>query len=416
MLNAIASIPQSSVRSMNILVLTSEYPNPCSKYDTPVVHYLVREWKNMSFNVKVLHYVSSFPRPFYWLAQLFLPIAKSFFRTDFIPLARISFPLRHVVDGVQVETIPLNKPFPHTRFSNSVILREINRLVLDNRSFNFVPDVILGHFANPQLELIPYLSEFYPSAKTSIVFHEPLESLVPLVSSRSSRLFRAYSRIGFRYPAMMENFSSQYGSDERYFVCPSGIPDDFILNRIPKQKFRNSKLTICFVGMLIPLKNVDVLIKAVYKAFPLKDFRLNIIGDGMEKDKLVDLSISLGLDKSIDFVGKISRRAVQDYLVQADIFVMVSAPEAFGLSYLEAMSKGCIAIGSCNQGIDGIIINGRNGFLCDPGNAHQLSSILSYIESLSYHDKILLAENALSTVKSYTNKLVAQRYIRTVCG
>ena len=368
----------------------------------------------MSFNVKVRHYVSSFPLPYYWFARLFLPLVKSFFQTDFIPTARISSPTSHVLDGVDVKIIPLPKILPHAHFSNHTIAREVQRVYTDCFNINFVPDVIVGHFANPQLELIPELSRFFPAAKTSIVFHEPIEALVDLIGPRADTILPSFSKIGFRFPSMMSSFLRQYRVTDKLFVCPSGIPDEFILPSIPKLKFLNKQLRFCYAGMLIPLKNVDVLIRALYRTFPLKDFTLDIIGEGIEKRKLVKLVNSLGLDNCVRFVGKISRTSLQEYLAHVDIFVMVSAPEAFGLVYLEAMSKGCITIGSINQGIDGVIVHGFNGFLCRPGDVLGLSDLFSSLSSMTYDQRRTIGENALLTVRKYTNKLVAEQYLSSI--
>ena len=55
-------------------------------------------------------------------------------------------------------------------------------------------------------------------------------------------------------------------------------------------------------------------------------------------------------------------------LGQSDVFVLPSVNETFGMVYLEAMSQGCIPIGTSGEGIDGIIENGKNGYLCDRNN------------------------------------------------
>lgn len=45
---------------------------------------------------------------------------------------------------------------------------------------------------------------------------------------------------------------------------------------------------------------------------------------------------------------------------------MVSAHEAFGLVYVEAMAKGCITVATAGQGIDGVIVDGKMVFVCIP--------------------------------------------------
>ena len=63
-------------------------------------------------------------------------------------------------------------------------------------------------------------------------------------------------------------------------------------------------------------------------------------------------------------------------LKQHDVFIMISKNETFGLVYLEAMAVGCITIASRQEGFDGIIKHGYNGFLCEAGNQEELEKLI----------------------------------------
>ena len=76
---------------------------------------------------------------------------------------------------------------------------------------------------------------------------------------------------------------------------------------------------------------------------------------------------NLGLESCVYFEGEKAREQVLHLMEESDIFVLVSSPETFGLVYVEAMAKGCITIGSKGEGIDGVIVNNENGYLCTPG-------------------------------------------------
>jgi glycosyltransferase involved in cell wall biosynthesis len=93
---------------------------------------------------------------------------------------------------------------------------------------------------------------------------------------------------------------------------------------------------------------------------------------------------------------------------------MVSEPEAFGLVYLEAMAKGCITIGTKGQGIDGVIIDGFNGFLCASRNVEELSSIFDKIRKMSSGQLQFISKNALETAKNMTDEKVAIKYLNTI--
>jgi len=111
-------------------------------------------------------------------------------------------------------------------------------------------------------------------------------------------------------------------------------------------------------------------------------------------------------------LGKKSRDEVQQELLNTDVFVMVSKPEAFGLVYLEAMGKGCIAVGTIRQGIDGVIQHGENGFLCEARNTDSLKNVLMQIAAMSYEDKMEIARKALLTAQKMTDNKVAYDYLQ----
>ena len=116
--------------------------------------------------------------------------------------------------------------------------------------------------------------------------------------------------------------------------------------------------------------------------------------------------------------GRIPRESVIDYLKEADVFVMISKDELFGLVYLEAMALGCITIGSRNEGIDGIIEDGVNGFLCEAGNEDELRSIIDKIKSMSSSQLMQISNNAKQTAFYYSDVNVVERYIdnlKSIC-
>ncbi len=396
-----------------ILIITSEYPNPFDKYDTPVVHYYAKEWVKMGHNVNVIHYRSTFPYIFYFIAKYFSKIIKKLFKTDFIPVQRLNKPVNHVIDEVPISMVPLLKNIPHTRYGKKIIKSEVLRIKKHNENNDFIPDLIIGHFVNPQIEIIPVLKKIYPTSISSIVLHENIEAIHKRFNN-SRLLFESFDKIGFRYKAQSEIFQKKYGSVKPYFICPSGVPASYLISDKFVKKFNSKILKISFVGMLIPLKNIDIIIKSLYEAFPEREFEFTIIGDGMLEDNLKFLSVKLGLSNNIKFKGRMQRGEVQDHLNECDIFVMVSAPEAFGLVYLEAMSKGCIVIGAKNQGIDGVIIDGQNGFLCIAGNTESLVKKFKVIKNLSKVDLKIISDAARATVKKYTDEKVAIMYLQNL--
>lgn len=399
---------------MKLLILTSEYPNPNSTFDTPVVHYYTKEWVKLGHEVRVIHFRSVFPSFFYFFSKTFKTIVKRIFQTDFVPAVRLNKRVEYDYDGINVISQPIFKIFPHFKFFNSAIKKQAKIIFDDNLQKQFQPDLIISHFFNPQLPLIDELKRYYPNVKTSLVLHENPNVILDLFGSSSKKLLSNLDYIGFRFEEMRNVFHSLFGKEYSSFICPSGIPENYILSEIPKGKFTREKISICFVGMLIPLKNIDILLEAVNLAFPERNFTLEILGEGMQKEKIAQKIIELKLEGCVTMLGKLSRDEVQRKMINNDVFVMVSKPEAFGLVYVEAMSKGCITIGTIGQGIDGVIKHGENGFLCEARNIEELKNIFIAINQMSYDDKMNLASKAIETASLLTDRKVASDYLKKI--
>ena len=399
---------------MKLLILTSEYPNPNSTFDTPVVHYYAKEWIQLGHEVRVVHFRSVFPAVFYFFAKILKQTLKNIFQTDFIPFVRLNSRIEFKHEGVDVVSQPIFKIFPHFKFFNQTIRKQARLIYSDNLDREFIPNIILAHFINPQLPLLAELKKYYPNAKTSLVLHENPKVISDLFNSSAHNLLEQLDYIGFRFEEMKNEFISRFGNRNNLFICPSGIPENYILNAIPIEKFKNARMKFCFVGMLIPLKNIDVLLEAFSLAFPERNCDLKIIGEGMLNDKLRDKIDELDLSECVSLEGRVSRDEVQKILSAIDVFVMVSKPEAFGLVYLEAMGKGCITVGTKGQGIDGVIQDGVNGFLCEARNVNELRDLLKNIHSMSLEDKLSIARKAHETASLLTDEKVALSYLEKI--
>lgn len=397
-----------------ILLLTAEYPNPDSNYDTPIIHYFTKEWVKMGYQVKVFHYRSIFPIVLYWGANLFNKTVKRIVGTDFVPLQRRTNTINYQMHNVNIYSVPIFKWIPHGKYSTSTIQKQLNNILSINEVDSFVPDIIIGHFYNPQLELVSKLKQYFPEAITSIVLHEGPEIIKKTYSNNYHKLFQYIDIWGFRFKNLKERFDQIFGSNYETFICHSGVPEEYIYRAQTSKQFSGKLSKFCYTGMLIPLKRVDDIIHALNSSYPEKDFELTIIGEGMEKEKLIQLVASLNLNNQIHFLGRRNRKEVQDIVNDSDCFIMVSESEAFGLVYLEAMAKGCITIGTKGQGIDGVIVDGVNGYLCVSKNPEQLADIITNINNLSSEQRLIISQNAINTAFEMTDSKVAEKYLNTL--
>ena len=185
-----------------------------------------------------------------------------------------------------------------------------------------------------------------------------------------------------------------------------------MLNKVNNWK-KNRNIKFITVALLQKLKNIDINIRVLAKLNHSINWKYNIIGDGEELEYLRKLTSVLNVQDRVSFLGQKNREEVLRELRHTDIFIMVSEPETFGLAYLEAMAMGNIVIGAKNNGIDGIIENNKNGFLCSPMNESELLDTLNAILfEKSIDDINEIAVFSYNTIKKLTLRIVAEKYLK----
>lgn len=160
---------------------------------------------------------------------------------------------------------------------------------------------------------------------------------------------------------------------------------------------------LLFVGRLEKVKGIEFLIKAmplIVRTFP--QATLTIVGEGQNKENLLDLTKDLHLEKYVHFVGWIKSKDLDIYYQKASIVVIPSmVPENFPTVCNEAMGAGRPVIGTSVGGIPEIITDGVNGYLVEPGNARQIAERVIKL----FSDEDLLKEfgkNARKKAEEYT--------------
>jgi GalNAc-alpha-(1->4)-GalNAc-alpha-(1->3)-diNAcBac-PP-undecaprenol alpha-1,4-N-acetyl-D-galactosaminyltransferase len=135
------------------------------------------------------------------------------------------------------------------------------------------------------------------------------------------------------------------------------------------------------IGRLAPQKGFDLLIEAfdrVQAKYP--DWQLTILGEGSSRSELEDLRAQLQLKDRVHLPGLVSN--VQDYLQQADLFVMSSRFEGFPMALCEAMASGLPVLSAdCLSGPRDIIDHGVNGVLVATEDVDALAAGLDALMS-----------------------------------
>ena len=399
---------------MNILLLTSVYPSLDDKDEnvTKVVQYFAQVWCSQGHCVKVIHNAHKYPSFVHLIPR---PIKKKL-------ATKLNFyipDLKNVRDkvffdgNVQVFRFPLLKLVPHGDHSKKSIEKQAKRIQNALDELSFVPDVIMGHWMSPQIQIISSLKNVY-NCRTSLVLHG--RGYIGGGNFNCKPYLPFIDKLGCRSQTESEYVQQVLGLKEKPFVCYSGVPDSFVA----QQSFNLEKFLtqpdvwkLIFVGRLVEYKQIDKILIALSK-IDNKNFIFDVIGDGPEKSNLTELAYKLGLKDKVVFHGRMERGSVLKYMNNSHIFVMISENEVFGLVYLEAMAASCITIGSQKGGIDGVIEDGKNGILCQQGNADSLEAVFSKVFEMDPVSLQNLSRNGFETAKSFTDSNVAERYLKEV--
>lgn len=388
---------------MNILMISHVYPGGGTPETyTPVVHYFTREWVKMGHKVIVVNLSSYFPWIYYHLPQFVKNWATNHFQTV-LPDVRFDETVDFEYEGVTVLRIPVFKSRPSQVVPYKKQNCQVDYIIGKLKELDFIPDMIAGHWFNP-IYLISRLKRHYRCASTLVLHGIGGMKKYP----RFEELASDIDLWGIRSACMIDDFKKNIGNDRRCFVCSSGVPSQYINEAADWGRWSDSYV---YVGYLLDRKYPEVPMQVLRNVYGDSDFHYNIVGGGIKEPELQTIHENMGYDKRISIVGRKSRTEVVDYLDHADCFIMISRDEVFGLVYLEAMARGCIAVAGRGEGMTGIIEDGVNGFMCEPGNAEELAVVVNKIRNLSPSERETIRRNGMATAKQYTNYMCAKRYV-----
>jgi D-inositol-3-phosphate glycosyltransferase len=130
---------------------------------------------------------------------------------------------------------------------------------------------------------------------------------------------------------------------------------------------RKGERIILFVGRIEPLKGIDVLIGAAAQLHEDENFRVLIVGGDARAEAQVDElrqhAARLGVDHHISFVGAVAHESLPLYYNAADVCVVPSYYESFGLVAVESMACGTPVVASRVGGLTSTINDGETGYL-----------------------------------------------------
>jgi glycosyltransferase involved in cell wall biosynthesis len=200
-------------------------------------------------------------------------------------------------------------------------------------------------------------------------------------------------------------------------LIPNGVdPEKFSPARQWHRDAARSERTILCVARLQYAKGVDVLLHAwarMLREAPewraSYDLRLLIVGEGPLRAQLERISVELGIQESVEFLGL--RRDVATLLQTAWGFVLPSRWEGMPNALLEAMASGLPCIATCVSGSEDVIHDGINGLLVPPLDPAALAQALRRILEDPVFAQQLAREARTTILEHYQMITIAERLL-----
>jgi len=345
--------------------------------------------------------------------ELSLQLVKLGIEAVVITHAHPGQPEEEEIAGVKIKRVKgLVLKDPH-RAVSPLIFRHCHRYILDGK-FDIVHGLdiystmaqMVIRFAHKHRILCVITCHTAMGSPFSIL----LQRSMGLTPSKADRLI-AVSRAAARFSCLL-GFPEkritvvQHGVD---LSCFNGEIDAFAMRQ--ELGIGDEPLVVTAVR-LIKRKSPDLLISAfarVLKVVP--DAKLVIAGSGREEDNLSRQIRSLNITNSVFMVGKLSKEKIAQLMAAADVFVLPSKGESFGLSLLEASAAGVPVVCSNAGGVPEIFQDGFNALLYPPGDDNAMAkAIICLIQDKELAKKI--SANSVETASKFTWEMTAERTLQ----
>jgi UDP-glucose:(heptosyl)LPS alpha-1,3-glucosyltransferase len=304
------------------------------------------------------------------------------------------------LDGIDYYPVPLPTRLCFTSVLTSVsFARQVARL-LDNRSY----DVIFSHERGYCQDLATIHTFSYWLGTEAYSFLKKLNSIY--LSPRSGMhlwLERKQMESTWLAPVssvIKRGIETYYDRTAKVTIATPGVDIDWFnptwidAHREGARNAENIKpdeLAVLFVGTEFKRKGLDDLIRAIGPGM-----KLLVVGQGERLGYYRNLAEKCGVLEKVLFKGLTDN--VRDYYAAADVVVLPSLKEAFGMSILEAMACGLPVVSSSTTGVAALIEEGKNGYIFH--NPGEMGVILKRLKAPAL--RLSLGRQARLTAERHT--------------
>ncbi len=206
-------------------------------------------------------------------------------------------------------------------------------------------------------------------------------------------------------------------SPERVGVVPGGVNFELfrpINKRRARERcgFDSDGPILLYVGRFAPLKGLTRLLKSMVCFKGTKNIRLIIVGgngfNSTEVRYLIEISKKCGVQDMVTFSGRVEQNILPYFYSAADLLVLPSRYESFGLVALEALACGTPVVATQVGGMKNIIKQGETGFLVANGSP---SSLAKGVETFLSHPKVMSSPAMRDSIRKYSWANIATKVV-----
>lgn len=364
------------------------------------MHVLMYTWE---FPPRI---VGGLARHVYYLSKA---LAKIGIEVTVITLEFPGAPWSETIDNVNVERVRVEIGNPN--FLSWVFLFNHfmeKRFALLKRSI----DIIHGH--DWLVALASIATKHFTNKPLVFTYHSTERGRVGTLSTPDSFTIDSIewwcgyeaSKIIVTSKSMLNEITNTFKiPNDKISIIPNGIDtSEFNIQVNPFEIKRNigigeDKKLVLFVGRITSQKGVTYLIQAVPKILASHpDARFVIVGDGWELGTIKNMIYSMGLGEYVKTLGFLPDHTVKSLMKAADVMVVPSIYEPFGIVALEAMASGTPLVASDVGGLSELVEHGKTGLKIYPANPDSIAWGINTILSNPQWARTM-AQNALAIVK-----------------
>lgn len=386
---------------MRILVLAGGFPKENEKSDGNYVFAQVAEMKELGHDVLVVSPTMYFP---------------SFFKNTRV--SRFITSKEYKYRGIDVIAPRMFAYYPTSRYwtkyprlfsniYNLTVSKTMHRILSKGKY-----DIVYSMGSVLEAGVTIKLKKWMPELKFVYIEHSAgvAVSLEKYKQYRTfySDLVNAVDKMLFVSTKQKISIESNVALGEKYEILNNGFTGE---SQQAETLVTPKEFTVISVGFLEERKGYMYSIEAL--SMLKKDgytFKYVIVGDGKEKEKYIHLVSKHEMEKDVEFKGRLPHDQVLHEMANADVFLLPSWDEAFGIVYLEAMSCGIPVIGTLGEGIEDVVVNNENGFLVGKQDVYSIYVTIKYLIDHPA-DRIEIGKRGKMTTKNYSWEMNAQKLI-----